>query len=585
MELDAATTQHIAGHFALDKRNFINFHLPLFPGCPVTVIQNVAPKLGPAKGIAATIVRVIPNRPGQHIATANDVAAVLLKSDADSDRVYMEGLPPGHLYVRPRKMSITLRHATLPSPDAETPETTIDRLTLSVYQLPITTSFAMTCHKCQGRSLDACVCMQLDPKNVPCMLYVAASRSRTERGFSMLHSVPSSILAYACDSSYLRFNAWVTRLHNATVRRMGAPDEADSLPPPIPTVTPANTPYVLRSLVVTCAVYHNLHVTAHGSIERWSVPVVIQQKSCHLWFWTPLVRHALGVVPVNQDSTPSWATFLKPGDPNYYTKIVAAYRKDFAERGISATNSKAWNAVWEPARQTTDRHTQERVFKPKPFFGLRNDFRSLTCPNARRFVEAVGRCMIAQHTFDELSTLVATLHARIAASVPAAHPDPCANPTVLPLPRPNPDDGADALQSNATVLHETDDCERYSWDGESAGEDDSDCDFYCGPDDCDSDSENWTLADYTEAGCAPEDQLPFELYLFDDCAEWLATVFGEGEGSAVSATLSANVDGPEPLDSAHSYNATSPAADDGGITVGSFMDCSLDSLLGSDSPP
>ena len=53
-----------------------------YPGRGVTRLlcrrdPNVAPKLGAAKGIAATIVRVIPNRRGQPIATANDVVAVL----------------------------------------------------------------------------------------------------------------------------------------------------------------------------------------------------------------------------------------------------------------------------------------------------------------------------------------------------------------------------------------------------------------------------------------------------------------------------------------------------------------------------
>ena len=53
-----------------------------YPGRGVTRLlcrrdPNVAPKLGAAKGIAATIVRVIPNRPGQPIATTNGVVAVL----------------------------------------------------------------------------------------------------------------------------------------------------------------------------------------------------------------------------------------------------------------------------------------------------------------------------------------------------------------------------------------------------------------------------------------------------------------------------------------------------------------------------
>ena len=52
-------------------------------------------------------------------------------------------------------------------------------------------------------------------------------------------------------------------------------------------------------------------------------------------------------------------------------------------------------------------------------------------------------------------------------------------------------------------------------------------------DDYASDSDNCTLAYFTEAGYGPEDQLPFELYSFEDCGEWLHPVFGEGAGPAI----------------------------------------------------
>ena len=112
--------------------------------------------------------------------------------------------------------------------------TRVHSLTLSVLQLPITISFVMTCHKSQGRRLDSCVSMQLDPQLVACMLYFAASRSRTLEGFSMLHSVRNVIVAYANNASYSRFHAWFTRLHNATVRRTGAALEQDPPPEPLP---------------------------------------------------------------------------------------------------------------------------------------------------------------------------------------------------------------------------------------------------------------------------------------------------------------------------------------------------------------
>ena len=116
----------------------------------------------------------------------------------------------------------------------------------------------------------------------------------------------------------------------------------------------------------------------------------------------------------------------------------------------------------------------------------------------------------------------------------------------------NSDDSAGALRGNTTVLHETDGSKRYSRDGDSAcvGEDDI---YVLWPRHLPRQRRlrlglgysNCTLADFTEAGCGPEDQLPFELYSFEDCREWLHPVFGEGAGPAISSTFGANVDGPE----------------------------------------
>ena len=332
------------------------------------------------------------------------------------------------------------------------------------------------------------------------------------------NSVPSSLLAYACDSSYLRFHAWATRHHNATVSRMGAPEQQDTLPLPLPITASEHTPYVPAMVPPFLRPLQGVpdpHVAAHASIERWWVPVNIHSKRCDRWFWTPLVRQALGVAVRGPDATPAWAPFLKPGDPAYYATLVAAYAEDFARRDISQDNPDAWYAVWEPARNTMDRHTRERVFKPKPFYGLRNDFRSLICPTALRVVESLGRCTVDQDTFDELSSLVARLLARIAASVPAAHPDPCATPNVLPLPRPTPDDGPLREGHGASVnLHAAVDYEQCSCDGGN--------DSCCSDDGLDTgaaDAETWrpfghgddtegderwfSHADYEDAGCEP----------------------------------------------------------------------------------
>ena len=332
------------------------------------------------------------------------------------------------------------------------------------------------------------------------------------------NSVPSSLLAYACDSSYLRFHAWATRHHNATVSRMGAPEQQDTLPLPLPITASEHTPYVPAMVPPFLRPLQGVpdpHVAAHASIERWWVPVNIHSKRCDRWFWTPLVRQALGVAVRGPDATPAWAPFLKPGDPAYYATLVAAYAEDFARRDISQDNPDAWYAVWEPARNTMDRHTRERVFKPKPFYGLRNDFRSLICPTALRVVESLGRCTVIQDTFDELSSLVARLLARIAASVPAAHPDPCATPNVLPLPRPTPDDGPLREGHGASVnLHAAVDYEQCSCDGGN--------DSCCSDDGLDNgaaDAETWrpfghgddtegderwfSHADYEDAGCEP----------------------------------------------------------------------------------
>ena len=168
------------------------------------------------------------------------------------------------------------------------------------------------------------------------------------------------------------------------------------------------------------------------------MPVLIERTVSFQWFWVPLVRHALGVAPTTADAMPYWVPLLHPNDPDYYMRVVTAYKNDFHKRGIVKSNTKAWAQVWEPARQKKDRRTKCRVFRPQPFYQLRNGYMSLVNPAARRVVDHLGRCGLGQDFFDDLCTRIVLLHARIAASVPAAHPVGDTLGSAQPLPRPNP---------------------------------------------------------------------------------------------------------------------------------------------------
>ena len=168
------------------------------------------------------------------------------------------------------------------------------------------------------------------------------------------------------------------------------------------------------------------------------MPVLIERAVSFQWFWAPLVRHALGVAPIGPDSMPYWAPLLHPEQPDFYMNVVNAYKHDFRQRNIVRSNTKAWDQVWEPARQKKDRRTKCRVFQPNPFYQLRSGYMSLVNPAARRIVDQLGRCGIDQEYFDALCTRIVQLHARIAASVPAAHPIGDTTGATQPLPRPNP---------------------------------------------------------------------------------------------------------------------------------------------------
>ena len=238
----------------------------------------------------------------------------------------------------------------------------------------------------------------------------------------------------------------------------------------------------------------------------------------------------------------------------------------------------------------SDRHTRERVFKPKPCYGLRNDFRSLICPTALRVVESLGRCTVDQDTFDELSSLVARLLARIAASVPAAHPDPCATPNVLPLPRPTPDDGPLREGHGASVnLHAAVDYEQCSCDGgnDSCCSDDgldngaADAETwrpFGHGDDTEGDEHCYAHADYEDAGCELSDA---GCELSDAVAAYVAErVFAQGT-SPPSSVFSGDSDMDAVLRCAAIASPIAELMEDG--TAGDRHVCQRSPALHSDS--
>ena len=105
------------------------------------------------------------------------------------------------------------------------------------------------------------------------------------------------------------------------------------------------------------------------------MPVLIERAVSFQWFSAPLV-------PALRPSAQFHALL----------GAVAALR----------SNTKAWDQVWEPARQKKDRRTKCRVFQPNPFYQLRSGYMSLVNPAARRIVDQLGRCRIDQEYFDAL---------------------------------------------------------------------------------------------------------------------------------------------------------------------------------------
>ena len=98
------------------------------------------------------------------------------------------------------------------------------------------------------------------------------------------------------------------------------------------------------------------------------------------WFFAPLVRAALGVVPPGVLHTPTWAAVV-PQWPAW----TAAYAADFDARGISASTAN----LWKPA---SDWYVLPRamVWLLQPCGGAHNTSCTATS--------------VAQHVFDDMCT-------------------------------------------------------------------------------------------------------------------------------------------------------------------------------------
>jgi len=120
---------------------------------------------------------------GAHWVSANEVAALVLKYDTDSewhDKIVFSSLGPGLFPV-------------FTSPTSHT----LGGLKVSTRQFPVTPLYAMTGHKAQGQSMKTVIVgivRKLDINNG--WLYVALSRVTTRKGLFLLKQLPTDMTIY-----------------------------------------------------------------------------------------------------------------------------------------------------------------------------------------------------------------------------------------------------------------------------------------------------------------------------------------------------------------------------------------------------
>ena len=102
--------------------------------------------------------------------------------------------------------------------------------------------------------------------------------------------------------------------------------------------------------------------------------------STFAWFFAPLVRAALGVIPAGVVHTPSWAVVVPQ-----WASWTAAYAADFHTRGISSSTANIWKAA-------SDWYVLPRamVWLLQPCGGAHNTSRPPTS--------------VEQHVFDDMCT-------------------------------------------------------------------------------------------------------------------------------------------------------------------------------------
>jgi len=143
--------------------------LPLIPGMPVFLVDNIATELGLSNGSEGTLVSVkYEENEGHRYAVSVEVDFPSYYNQSKSH--------PHHVTLGRLQGSCPF---TLPSPTGKA------RFTCNRKQVPIIPAFAYTAHNSQGRSLNS-GCLDLASCKDLAMTYVMLSRLRTLDGITIL---------------------------------------------------------------------------------------------------------------------------------------------------------------------------------------------------------------------------------------------------------------------------------------------------------------------------------------------------------------------------------------------------------------
>ena len=173
--------------------------LPLFPGLPVHITQNISTKLGLANGSTGKIV-------GCQFSEDTTFSTVFV----NGVRMQLSSLPPQAVYVNVAEANLPQRFPGIPQQysnntvpilpfSCTVPVTALPnrKFTVKMTQIPITPAFSATVHKLQGKTCDAVLAYVFDERGrQKTSLYVVCSRVTKLSGLYLYQKLTSEDLKY-----------------------------------------------------------------------------------------------------------------------------------------------------------------------------------------------------------------------------------------------------------------------------------------------------------------------------------------------------------------------------------------------------